>query len=570
MSLDQLAHRLDDRFRLLTSGSRTALPRHRTVRAVVDWSWELLTDAERMVLRRLAVFSGGASLDAAEQVCGGDPVERGDVLELLTALAEKSLLLTEGDSAPRFRMLGTIKEYARDRLAEAGESDLARHAHLAYFTGLAETAEPHLRRAEQLEWLATLEAEHDNIGSAMRGALAAGEAQEAMRLAAAAGYYWWLSGHRAEGIELIIAATKTPGEVTDEIRAMVYALVVTFVTSGRGDQYQAEEWIHKAYRFSQRSQSRNPLLGLVAPLERMLQAPDAFLPAWQPPLDSEDPWVRAVARLQLGKMRIMLGQGGRDADAYLEMALAEFRAIGERWGISFALTELADRIAVRGELAAACEYYDQAIAVVTDVGAIEDAIRMRSRQAQLYWLLGDQDSSAAAIADAERYAERVTWPDALAELALAKAELARWSGNADEAYRHLGVATAMLGDEAEQANISAVVHDLLGYLADDLSDSRTHRAAACQAASEAGHAPLIAQVLVGVADLALRCGQYEQAARLLAASAGVRGLPDRSHPDVARIEQAARHRLGDARFAEAAQEGAQASWRELVEATLAG
>ena len=163
MSLDQLANRLDDRFRLLTGGSRTALPQHRTLRAVVDWSWELLTDAERMVLRRLAVFSGGASLDAAEQVCGGDSVEREQVLELLTALTEKSLLLTEGDSAPRYRMLDTIKEYARDRLAEAGESDLARHAHLAYFTGLAETADPHLRRAEQLEWLATLEAEHDNI-----------------------------------------------------------------------------------------------------------------------------------------------------------------------------------------------------------------------------------------------------------------------------------------------------------------------------------------------------------------------------------------------------------------------
>ena len=176
MSLDQLANRLDDRFRLLTGGSRTALPRHRTLRAVVDWSWELLTDAERMVLRRLSVFSGGASLEAAERVCAGDAVEQEQVLELLTALAEKSLLLTEGDGAPRYRMLGTIKEYAGHRLAEAGESDLARHAHLAYFTELAETAEPHLRRAEQLEWLATLEAEHDNIGAAMRGALAAGEA----------------------------------------------------------------------------------------------------------------------------------------------------------------------------------------------------------------------------------------------------------------------------------------------------------------------------------------------------------------------------------------------------------
>ena len=173
-----------------------------------------------------------------------------------------------------------------------------------------------------------------------------------------------------------------------------------FVSSGRGDEHQAAEWIHKAYRFSQRSQHRNPLLGLVAPLERMLQAPDAFLPAWEPLLDNEDPWVRALARLQLGKMRIMLGQGGRDADAYLEMALAEFRALGERFGISFALTELADRIAMRGEFAGACEYYEQAIAVVTEVGAIEDVILMRSRQAQLYWLLGDEDSSAAAIAEA--------------------------------------------------------------------------------------------------------------------------------------------------------------------------
>lgn len=345
MSVDQLANRLDDRFRLLTGGSRTALPRHRTLRAMVDWSWELLTDAERMVLRRLSVFSGGASLEAAERVCAGDAVEREQVLELLTALAEKSLLVAGGDSAPRYRMLGTIKEYAAHRLAEAGESDLARQAHLAYFTELTETAEPQLRRAEQLEWLARLEREHDNISAAMRGAIAAGEAQGAMRLAAAAGWYWWFGGHRAEGFELVTAAAETPGEVTDGIRATVYFLVANFMTSGRSDAHNAEEWIHQAYRLSQRGQHGNPLLGLVVPLERMLQEPDAFLPAWEPLLDNDDPWVRAMARLHLGKMRIMLGQGARDADAYLEMALAEFRTLGERYGISFALTTLADRIA---------------------------------------------------------------------------------------------------------------------------------------------------------------------------------------------------------------------------------
>jgi tetratricopeptide (TPR) repeat protein len=390
-----------------------------------------------------------------------------------------------------------------------------------------------------------------------------------MRLAAAAGWYWWLGGHKSEGIELLTAATGTQGEVTDDIRATVYALVVHFVSSGRGDENTAAEWIHQAYRFSQRSQSRDPRLAFVAPLERMLQAPDDFLPAWEALLDNEDPWVRALARLQVGKMRIVLGRGGRDADGYLEMALAEFRALGERFGISIALTELADRLAVRGEFAGACEYYEQAIAAVTEVGAIDDVIVMRSRQAQLYWLLGDEDASAAAIADAERCAERVTWPDALAELALSKAKLARWGGHGEEANRQLGVATTMLGDEAEQANIRAVTHDLLGYLADDLSEARMHRVAACQAASEAGHAPLIAQVLVGVADLALRCGQYEQAARLLGASAGVRGVPDRSDPDVARIEQDARRHLGEARFAEVTREATQTSWSQLVEVTLA-
>ncbi|MFI5535007.1 BTAD domain-containing putative transcriptional regulator [Nocardia sp. NPDC051900] len=577
MSLDQLAHRLDDRFRLLTGGSRTAIPQHRTLRAVVDWSWELLTDSERMVLRRLAVFSGGASLEAAEQVCAGPEaqgeesmaVERWEVLELLTALTEKSLLRTVEDSGPRFRMLDTIKQYARDRLEESGESDSARRAHLAYFTELADIAEPHLRRAEQLEWLATLEVEHDNIAVAMRGALAAADATGAMRLAAAAGWYWWLGGHKAEGMELITAAADTSGEVDDEIRARVYGLVVHFMSSGPSDEHQVEEWIHKAYLFSRRSRGRYPLLAFVAALERMLQGPDALLPAFEPLLTDDEPWVRALARLQLGKARIALGQQGREADEYLETALAEFRTIGERWGISFALTELANRIAMRGEFAGACEHLDQAIAVVTEVGAIEDVFLMRARQAQLYWLLGDAEASAAAMAEAQRHADRSAWPNALAELALTRAELARWSDDTEQAYRQIDLATTLLGSDAEQRYVRARTHNLLGYLADGLDEAREHHDAAFQAASDAGYAPLTAQVLVGIADLAQRADHDEQAVRLLAASAAVRGLSDRSQPDVERIEQTARRRLGEVRFTEATKEGAQASWRELVATALA-
>ncbi|GAA1118428.1 BTAD domain-containing putative transcriptional regulator [Kribbella jejuensis] len=568
MSLEQLANRLDDRFRLLTGGSRTALPRHRTLRAVVDWSWELLSDAERAVLRRLSVFAGGAGLESAEHVCASGDVESWEVLDLLTALTEKSLVVTKDDQ--RYRLLGTIKEYAQQRLEEAGETDATRRTHLAYFTELVETADPHLRRAEQLEWLAILEPEHDNIAAAMRAAIAAGDAPGAMRLAAAAGWYWWFAGHKVEGNEFLLAAPVLPGDVPDEIRAVVYAFVTGIMSSGRGrDQYNAEEWIRKSAEISRRIDNPHPAVTMSQALVRLLDGPDSFVSAFEELLSEDDPWVRALARLQTGKMRIMLGDGDRDADLALETALAEFRALGERWGTSFALTELADRLAVRGQFAEAGEYYEQAIAVAAEVGATEDVVRMRSRQAQLYWLADDRKASAAAMDEAQQKAERVAWPEALVELALSKAELARWEGDTEEARRQLGRATTMLGREAESPNLRAMIEDQLGYLTTDLDEAWQHRSASFQAAAEGGHVPGIAQMLVGIADLALRTDQDEQAARLLAASAAVRGLPDRSNPDVARGEQETRRRLGDTKFTEATEEGRQASWRELVEVTLA-
>ncbi|PXX66719.1 putative ATPase [Nocardia tenerifensis] len=570
MSLDQLANRLDDRFRLLTGGSRTALPQHRTLRAVVDWSWELLSDDERMVLRRLAVFAGGVNLEAAERICAADElVEPWRTLELLTALTEKSLLLLADDSGPRYRMLDTIRQYARDRLAEAGEAEQARRAHLAYFTELADTAEPRLRRAEQLAWLAVLEAEHDNIAAAMRGALAAGDGTGALRLAAAAGWFWWLGGHKAEGLELITAAADLPGEVDDGTRATVYGLVVHFLSSGRNDETQVREWILKGYAVSRGRKATHPAQAFLDALERLLHGPEALLTAFEPLLTDDDPWVRALARLQLGKMRTVVGQQGREADDYLEAALAEFRAIGERWGISFALTEIADRMAGRGEFADAAGYFEQAIAVVTEVGAIEDIVRMRTRQAQLYWLLGDAAAQSAALSEAQRYADQSGWPSALAELALDRAELARWGGDTDQARRQIGIVTAMSDGEAEQAHISAVIHDLRGYLAENPDEAREHRAAAFRAASAAGHAPHVARILVGIADFALRTDQTERAVRLLAASTDVRGVPDRSHPDIDRIERAAREHLGAERFEEVARDGAGGDWTELVARTLA-
>lgn len=570
MSLDQLAGRLDDRFRLLTGGSRTALPRHKTLRAVVDWSWGLLTEAERAVLRRLAAFSGGASLEAVERVCADEILAGQQVLDLLTALTEKSLLVADGEGTPRYRMLGTIREYAADRLAEAAETERMRQAHLAYFTEQAETAEPHLRRAEQLEWLAALTVEHDNISAALRGAIADGQAHGAMRLVAAAGWYWFLGGHKVEGTELSIAAASLPGEVPDEVRAMAYLVVTVFLTSRPGnDQYDAREWIRESYRLSQRSQLRNPLLGFVEPLNLALLEPSELPNAFEPLLTNDDPWVRALARLNRGRFRLMFGGSESDVDADFEVALTEFRLLGDRWGISFALTCLAERLATRGVFLRACERYEEAVEALTEVGAIEDVVGLRERQAQLYWLLGDEGSSTKAITEAQRYEDRIGWPDVLAELALSKAQLARWRGEADEAYEHLAAVRTILGSAEFGGAFRARTEDQYGYLTEDLGRARVHRTEAFHEARDTMYLPLIAVVLVGVADLALRRGEYEQAARLLAASDRVRGTADRSLLDASRIAEAARNRLGEDRFAEATRAGLHQDWRELAEITLA-
>ncbi|MGW0073198.1 ATP-binding protein, partial [Streptosporangium sandarakinum] len=577
MSVGQLAHRLDDRFRLLTGGSRTALPRHRTLRAVVDWSWDLLTEAERRVLRRLSVFSGGASLEAAERVCGDETLAGEQVLDLLTALVEKSLLLAEGDGAPRYRMLDTIGEYAAHRLAEAGETERTRRAHLACFTELAETAEPHLRGAGQLEWLAVLRAEHDNITAALRRAIAEGWAEEAMRLVSAVGWYWFLSGHRAEGAELSVAAAslpdEVPGAVPDEVRATAYLIVTVFATSGPGrDQYQAREWILRAHRLTRRGGHRNPLLGFVAPLERMLREPAEFLPAFEPLIAGDDPWVRAQARLTRGRLRLTHDGDETGVDVDAGIALAEFRALGDRSGISLALAFLADRLAMRGEFARACEHYEEAAVALTEMGATEDVVGLRTRQAQLHWLLGDERACASAMAEAQRCADEIAWPDAhvLAELALSKAQLARWRGEPDQVRRHLAAARAALGDGGEPGVWLCVrASGLYGYLIEDLDEARAHWSETLRETAETGYPPAIAGVLLGIADLALRRGDHEQAARLLAASDGVRGTPDRSQPDGARIAAETRSRLGETAFAEATRDGRRRDWRELAEITLA-
>jgi predicted ATPase len=202
LSVEQIAERLDDFFGLLTSGSRTALPRQRTLRATIDWSHDLLSEEERVLFRRLSEFAGGCALEAAEEVCSGDGLERDEVLDVLARLVEKSLVvMRERGGDARYRSVEIIRRYCQEKLEVSGEAQAVRRSHAAYFLRMAEEAEPHLTGPEQGVYLDLLEAELDNLRTAISWSVEAGEPEVGLRFARALPWFCYLRGRYDEGRE---------------------------------------------------------------------------------------------------------------------------------------------------------------------------------------------------------------------------------------------------------------------------------------------------------------------------------------------------------------------------------
>jgi predicted ATPase/class 3 adenylate cyclase len=207
LSIEQIDARLDDRFRLLTGGSRAALPRQQTLRALVDWSHSLLTDVERTALRRLGVFNGGWSLEAAEAVLPGGAVSEWEVLDLLSSLVDKSLIqVDEQGGETRYRLLETVRQYALEKLLGEEDSAPTRQAHLDFFLKLAEEAAAHLVGPEQGKWFPVLTREHDNL----RAALDWSRGEERLRLCGALYWFWHVRKFNGEGLRRIAEALDDP------------------------------------------------------------------------------------------------------------------------------------------------------------------------------------------------------------------------------------------------------------------------------------------------------------------------------------------------------------------------
>jgi len=237
LSVDEIASRLKDRFSLLTSGSRTALPRQQTLRSTIDWSHDLLTEPEQILLRRLAVFAGGFTLEAAEAVCS-EGLKRSDILDLLGRLVDKSLVIVDMSARRQthYRLLETIREYAFEKLTESGEATSIRNQHLEFFTGLAERAAPNAFGAKTIKYYEQIDSELDNIRLAVEWAIETRQALIAYRLAAALFYFWYNRSLQGEWFERLRRVFSIPdGNARTPERAKALNSLSFFYWAGMTD-----------------------------------------------------------------------------------------------------------------------------------------------------------------------------------------------------------------------------------------------------------------------------------------------------------------------------------------------
>ncbi|MEV8635299.1 BTAD domain-containing putative transcriptional regulator [Streptosporangium sp. NPDC051023] len=545
LTVEQVAARLDDRFRLLTGGSRTALPRHRTLRAVVEWSWDLLDDAERRLAERLAVFPGGVTLEAAERL--------GGTLDVVSALVDKSLLQpVEGQ---RYRMLETIREFGLERLAENGRIAEVRAAHAAYFLELAETAEPRLRTPEQVVWMSRLEADGDNLLAALHFAADTGDAETAVRLAAALSQWWAIKNRHVEAAGWQRLALDVPGESPKQARAIVTGLyLVNMAVSGDREMLASIADRVRELLDEIGPAVDHPLLALLEPgLALFTDDTKPGLDAAERLLSHPIPWTRAMLRMLRGFLR---ENGGDISGMRHDMAVAAegFRETGDRWALAHALTSLSDGHVAFGESDEAVGTLQEAIRLVQELNPGDPAGRQRILLATVLMHRGDLEAARAELLEMAELEARGWVARDVSFAGLGLGDLARYKGDLDEAARrYTTAAVTIMNAPVVSPQFRALILSSQAQLAMDLGDletARTRIAEAAGYAAEANDMPVLARVGVATATLQACRGDHRLAARTLGAAEQVRGAPDHTHPDVARLTGRLRGELGEEAYDE--------------------
>lgn len=335
LSVTEVAGRLDDALGILHSDLRTVAPRHQTLRAALDWSYNLLAERERVLLKRLATFAGGWTLEAAEAVVPGSALDASEVLDGLSELFAKSLVFVEPDSRPtRYRLLETVRQYSLERLVEAGALERIQRRHAEYYLSLAERAEPELAGPDQTHWMELLEADHDNLRAALRWARDTADCPHiGLRLAAALGRFWWARSHYAEGRAWLTTFLERTSACADEIRGK--ALAGAFLIVFRQGDFRA------AKALAEESLALWRKLG------------DRYGIAW------------ALTDLSMAVGE--LGDGAGEV-ALLEESLPLFREVGDQAGIARVLNSLGEAARLQGQSLRAVALYEEALRLWQEIG----------------------------------------------------------------------------------------------------------------------------------------------------------------------------------------------------------
>ncbi|MFE1166154.1 BTAD domain-containing putative transcriptional regulator [Nocardiopsis sp. NPDC058789] len=554
----ELAARLDDRFRLLTSGRRDAPARQRTLRAMIEWSWEPLTDPERVVLRRLAAHADGCTLSAAEELCSGAGVDPADVLELLGRLVDRSLVVHRDG---RYRLLESVAAYCVERMVAAGELERVRDRHLAHYLGLAERAD--LRGRDQRDWLARLDAEAGNLRAALQHA---GGSRDGLRLANALVWYWFLRGRLGEAR-----------------RSLTLAL-----SHGRGGSEVRDDDPLRVETTAWRTGIGMLLGDDVDPVGRSREVLERFDAHGVRAARAR--WFMAYAQYGYGEQRIR--------EERVLAALAESRAEDDRWGVAAALVTLASPALLRGDIEAARRAGTRSLALFEEIGDGWGRLRSTAVLADLAEIAGDYTEAARLRRDGLRDAEELgLWPEvsyrlaALGRLALLAGDLeeadelherarriaaertsrqeeqfaemglafaARRRGRLDDAERHLDHWLEWNRSREGEPGVALILAEL-GFVAELRGDAETaltlHRQGEASARTM-GDPRSVALALEGLAGAYALAGEHVRAATLLGNAAALRAsvgapLPPGERGDVDRATARARSALGERGFAAA-------------------
>lgn len=570
LPVTEIADRLSDRFRLLTTGSRAADPRHRTLRAVVAWSWDLLDPAERLLAERVAVFPAGLTGVGAAEVCADPALAPGlsaaDIPDLLDALVDKSLLQLSRTGA-RYRVLETIREYGQDRLAERGELDAVRLAAARHFAALVAEADPHLRGPGQLTWLERLRVEHDNVVAALRTFCDAGDADAALRLVLDFGWYWFLLGRYAEAGGWAQTALELPGPAAAE-------LVRDARTIAALSELAASDWTTAPDQQADHADlvaemEAVPLVGRVLPnmfAPSVLFLLQAGVPARRR-LDelvrNGDAWLSAAGRL----MRASFAENAGELTTVREdseLALASFRRIGDLWGVATALPMTGLMRLYDSDLDGALDAFLEAERVSELFGSLNpgDELFLALRLADVRLRRGEIDEVRTVIERARRLVERAARSESLVIFYALAAMTERAIGDLSVAHRLQRQSEAALAQVREGPLAAghgvAIVSTSAATLAvadNDLSRATQRLSEGYAAALRSRDYPILAIVGVTVADLAVALGRFREAAVILGAAARLRGADDPTQIDIARIRTTIVATLGPDDEAAATAEG---------------